>query len=286
MSEVDPQLPPLRNFRNLSTLYLFSCHPILPSYSSTEVAPAIEASPQLENLAISNYLDSTQLQFIDEPCKLFQIPFGSSLPRLRELRLMNAPLHASVPLGSVIKKLRCINISTNRISPKVDIAWAALWTALEHERVKLTEVKVGGTERAMDEMLSYLLSYTGLEILEIQGVSMVDLSSEDDAGDRFWLEVVPKHHESLVSLCIEYAHEGAWCYGPHASRALSKCSRLEHLTLVVGSASSDWTELKFSCPETRRNISLVGPPDVDHGSPATCVVSSTPMIPSSSAYQS
>jgi hypothetical protein len=107
----------------------------------------------------------------------------------------------------------------------------------------------------MDNMFAYLLSYTGLQRLEIPALLMDSQEAEDSAAERFWRDVIPHHRNSLTTLVINARFESGWCYGPHAAAALQQCLSLRDLTISVGSVDSSWVEVRLS--QARQNDKIV-----------------------------
>ena len=213
----------------------FSDH-IPRAYCLREITAAINASPSLANLHIDSYIwyqatGITPLQF-----------FLQSRPELVQLELKHVPLPSAGIKEILSHKLQQLSISTPRRGIEFD--WKRLWSALQEIRTALSILKVSGMANAMDEMFAYLLSYTGLQRLEIANMSSQE--KENRASLIFWRKIIPHHRDSLTMLSIKCSFEGGWCYGPHAAPALWQCSLLRDLTIPVCRVKSSWAEATLS----------------------------------------
>jgi hypothetical protein len=110
----------------------------------------------------------------------------------------------------------------------------------------LLSLSVSGFEEAVDDMFSYLLSYSALKKLKIPRVQMESQSAEDAARDVFWHAVVPQHKDSLIELAVHPIYEGSWCYGPVAANAIQQCTSLQRLDLHLCSIDRGWTACEIA----------------------------------------
>jgi hypothetical protein len=238
-------LPPLRNFKNLCTLSV-SCHGDMPrAYCLQEIATAINASPSLANLSIRNTLVS-KYRHPMKKCTSLQHFLQTSRLELVQLELEHVPLPGTGIREILSHKLQQLSVSTIPGARRIDFDWRRLWSALQETRIGLLILKVSGTENAMDQMFTYLLSYTGLRRLEIPDVQMDTQEIEDRAARRFWNEIIPHHRNSLTELFIASAFESEWCYGPHASAALELCLSLQDLSISVCDVNLTWAVARLS----------------------------------------
>ena len=191
----NPTVPPLRDFKNLSSLSV-SCSDNFPrAYSlRDEVAAAINASPSLANLRISTWSWDCGGGFT--PLQAF---LETSRPELVRLELGNVPLPGEGIREILSDKLQHLSVSTPLGDHCVDFNWRKLWGALQEAWIALSILKVSGMENAMDEMSSYLLSYSGLERLEITHLQLDGQEEEDRASLVFWHEIIPHHRDSLTA---------------------------------------------------------------------------------------
>jgi hypothetical protein len=145
--------------------------------------------------------------------------------------------------------------------------------------VQLSSLSVAGFEEAIDEMFCYLRSYSGLKKLRIPRIQMEQQTAEDTAGNIFWHEVVPQHKDSLTKLAVEPVYEGAWCYGPAASRAIQQCASLQKLALGVCEVDPAWAGSRIA--QLLEN-NTVGMPELEQ----TCENSKRCLVCSSTALGS
>ena len=195
------------------------------AYCLREVTAAINASPSLANLSIGSYIlhgvtGITPLQF-----------FLQSRPELVQLELEHVPLPSAGIREIISHKLQQLSISTPLRDINFEFDWRRLWSALQETRIALSILKVSGMANAMDKMLAYLLSYAGLQRLEITNMDSREKEKENGASLIFWSKIIPHHRDSLTMLFIQCSLEGGWCYGPQADAALRQCLFLRELIL-------------------------------------------------------
>ena len=210
------------------------------TYCLREITAAINASPSLANLEIRNYnwhavAGITPLQL-----------FLQSRPELVQLELGRVPLPSTGIREILSQKLQQLSISTPLGDTDFEFDWRRLWSALQESRTALSFLEVSGMANAMDKMLGYLLSYTGLQRLEITNMEIQEKEKENGTSLIFWRKIIPHHRDSLTKLSIQCSFEGGWCYGPQASAALRQCLFLRDLTLSVCRVESSWAEETLS----------------------------------------
>ncbi|KAJ7204831.1 hypothetical protein GGX14DRAFT_139411 [Mycena pura] len=119
--------------------------------------------------------------------------------------------------------------------------WSALWSTLRADNnlsIRLREIK---TNIITSDLLSYLCSYSGIEILCLTENLTVALhpkvegsrAKSDRLADIFFHSVLPLHTDSLVELAWLGAFEGSWSFGTHNVHAISTLLRLRSLTVSV-----------------------------------------------------
>ncbi|MCJ1348925.1 hypothetical protein MMC31_007158, partial [Peltigera leucophlebia] len=242
------KLPPLHHFGNLSSL-LVSCSSDIPiAYCNREITTAIAASPKLTRFSLRNFKGADQNIALAETCTSLQTLFGNATsPQLIQLELGHVPLPAAGLSQTLSNSLKSLTVSTPTGSRRLDFAWAKLFTTLEEMGIRLSQLSVTGMEAAMDEMFSYLISYAGgLQTLEIRDIMMDCQEQEDNAGYRFWDQIVPHHKGSLRALHIYPWYEGEWCYGPETAAAIRQCLSLRHFGIAVRSVDSVWAKARLS----------------------------------------
>jgi hypothetical protein len=239
------QLPPLRGFKNLSSISLSSYGDIPLAYCEQEITPAVEASPGLVRFGIFNFCTPKWYHTVKN-CASLQSFLEKARPELVQLELKQVPLRTTGLQQTLSRKLQHLSVLTKPGSRGVDFAWAELWSVLKEARVELLTLTASGSENTVDEMYAYLLSYTGLQKLRILDIQMDRQDLEESAGHRLWLQIVPHHKDSLTELAVVPYYEGIWCYGPTAAAAILQCSSLRNLTLSVCRVDSSWAKAKLS----------------------------------------
>jgi hypothetical protein len=222
-----------------------SCeHDIPKEYCLREIATVINASPGLTNLCI----DTCTIPYIVKTveCTSLQHFLQKSRPELVRLELAGVPLSNAGIKEILSPKLQHLSVSTPPGARNIEFDWGQLWSALQETGIELSTLEVSGTENAIDNMFTYLLSYAGLRRLAIRRLEMDTQEMEDKAAQRFWHKVVPHHRNSLTMLFIESEFESEWCYGPGAAASLRECSSLRDLTVSVCSVNSFWAKAELS----------------------------------------
>ena len=104
----------------------------------------------------------------------------TSRPVLVRLELDDVPLPGEGIREFLSDKLRQLSV-TAPVGDPFDFCWRGLWAALQEAWITLSILRVSGMEDAMDEMSSYLFSYSGLEKLDfISGLGVPLLSTSPD----------------------------------------------------------------------------------------------------------
>lgn len=179
---------------------------LLVAYCDEEMAPAIKASPGLTRFSLN--IRSTENMCVTEPYISFQRLLGNVVPNLVQLELENVPFPAKGLKQTLTCHLQNLSVSTLPYSPRSAFAWAELWSALKEINVKLSTLSVkADSECAVNEMLAYLHSYTGLRKLSVFMIDMERQDLEDDAG--LWHQIVPYHRDSLTDLAVKTV---SWVY--------------------------------------------------------------------------
>jgi hypothetical protein len=247
-------LPPLRDFKNLCTLSVsWVCSYDIPRiYCLQEIAAAINASPSLANLSIFN--SGTHPVQREITCPPLQSFLQTSRPELVQLVLKGVPLPSAGIREILSHRLQQLSVATSYDGILTEVDWKGLWSALLETTIELSILTIPRAGNAMDEMFTYLLSYTGLRELRIYN----DSQEEDRAGQRLWHEVIPHHGDTLAILSVTSRFEGEWCYGPRAAVTLWQCSSLRDLTISVCPVDSSWAEARLSRARKENKIELHG----------------------------
>lgn len=208
-------------------------------------------------------------------CASLQSLLKKSRPELVQLKLERVPLPTTGLTQTLSCKLRELSVTTPTGSRGLDFSWAELWLTLKEIRVELSALSVHGSEKAMDDMFAYLVSYTGLRKLVIDEIKMDRADLEDSVGRRLWHQIVPLHKDSLTELAVVPCYEGVWCYGPIAAEVIPQCSSLRSLTLSVCSVDSSWAKAKLSQARENDKVEFHGLKEPS-GAPENCGVRSSP----------
>ena len=244
------QLPPLRCFRNLVSLSISYSLDLPRAYCDQEIVPAIAASPELTRFSLNNRCEFER----GETRASLQSLLGKSRPGLMQLKLDRVSVPTAVFTQIISCKLQELSVTTPPGSRDLDFHWAKLWLMLKEVGVELSTLSVKGSEKAMDDMFDYLVSYTGLRKLKIRGIQMDRQDLEDSAGYMLWNQILPHHKDTLTELVIAPCYKGVWCYGPAATETILQCSSLRKLTLSVCSVDSSWAKAKLLRERKNNNV--------------------------------
>lgn len=238
------QLPPLHGFKDLHTLSVTCCGDIPQSYCKREIAPVTKASPALTNFTLRNFCGLIRFRIPIECIPLQHFFHAVELSELRQLELEHVPLPSSGlrDMLSLCSKLQQLSVTTRPGSRGIDFDWATLWSSLQDTRTMLSALRVSGGENVIDRTFDYLLTYSGLQKLEILNVQMDDEDQENNAAQILWNKAILHHKDTLITLAITSIYQGAWCYGPAVADVLSQCTVLRDLTVSLGPVSSSWAD--------------------------------------------
>ncbi|KAK7045483.1 hypothetical protein VNI00_007736 [Paramarasmius palmivorus] len=143
-------------------------------------------------------------------------------------------------LATAISSLKNLtSLTVSRIPHS--LSSASLWRALTNADVRLLAVDVSGDINT--ECLTYLSSYTGLEILKLKSEVRMWCCPSFEVTDRedaalsvaFIKDVLPRHAESLLELSITALEEGPWALGLDNLDAYVRCIKLHTLDVNVNS---------------------------------------------------
>ncbi|KAE8341288.1 hypothetical protein BDV24DRAFT_163422 [Aspergillus arachidicola] len=232
-------LPPLHAFKDLHKLSVTCSSDIPPLYCVREIAAAIGASPELSDFTMRTFEDGNRRESI-KMCASVQDLFQMGKHQLTRLELYCVPFPVLGMKEILSSRLKELTVSTTPGSRHIDFSWETLWCTLRDTKIALSALAVSGSENALNAMFNYLLTYSGLQKLEIFDVQMDHQEDEDKFAETLCSEVVPCHQQTLITLGITSKYPGNWCYGPLAAGILSQCPKLQALTLSVGSVCSSW----------------------------------------------
>ena len=114
-------LPPLRSFRNLSSLSVTCSLDMPAAYCDQEITSVIEASPELVKLCLRNFCIPVSGQSA-KTCASLQRFVGWSWLRLVKLELQNVPLLAVGLERTLSRNLRELTVHTPPGSRRVDFS--------------------------------------------------------------------------------------------------------------------------------------------------------------------
>jgi len=175
--------------------------------------------------------------------------------RVAQLKLVYVPLPNAGIRDILSHKLQQLSVSTRPGARDIEFDWDNY--GVPSERLdKVIHAQSFRTENAIDEMFTYLLSYTGLQKLAIRDLEMDTQEMEDKAGQRFWRKVIPHHRNSLTTLSIESRFESEWCYDLTPCR-IAEVLVATDLAISVCSVPLFWAKKKLSWARKRTRLSFM-----------------------------
>ncbi|KAJ7769532.1 hypothetical protein B0H16DRAFT_1518143 [Mycena metata] len=112
------------------------------------------------------------------------------------------------------------------------VVWPIFNSAIS-KSVRLTQLT---THTVATELLTYLASYSGLEMLALNGVDAGNRQASDELAYCFFTTVLPHHAETLVNLSCTAGYESNWSFGTHNVASLLSLHRLQRLRVSVNAA--------------------------------------------------
>jgi hypothetical protein len=112
-----------------------------------------------------------------------------------------------------------------------------IWDALFAEGVWLTALN---TDCMDSKLFRYLASYSGLKILQLQWLDLVD-----DLANEFFCDILSHHANTLETLRLDPQFEGPWCLGPGNVESILQCHKLVELAFAMelklwGKSQEEW----------------------------------------------
>ncbi|SJL16550.1 uncharacterized protein ARMOST_20076 [Armillaria ostoyae] len=150
--------------------------------------------------------------------------------RVEQLAIRGAltlPTH-DVPL--IVPHLH--HLTSLRIRDINDVA-PEFWSALRIEKIYIRDISV---DIVNDALLEYLESYSGAK-----SMILVAEQSLYHGSFKFWSEILPKHADTLVELCVQpnFKCGGGWCLDTRSLDAIRRCKRLEILRVKIHQETLD-----------------------------------------------
>ncbi|KAF8871092.1 hypothetical protein BD779DRAFT_493488 [Infundibulicybe gibba] len=105
-----------------------------------------------------------------------------------------------------------------------------IWKTLEREGIRLTSLMAP----VDDDLLRYLSAADKPKRLSLLEANI------DACAQNFFIHILPRYAQTLVSLEILATHEGLWCFGTHDLDVLRQCTKLAELSITVN--THGWRE--------------------------------------------
>ncbi|KAL0578507.1 hypothetical protein V5O48_003500 [Marasmius crinis-equi] len=223
--EPDAVLPlqPLQHLRNGSLQRLAIKHKSIPDLKRfvSSVATVLLHNPHIVHLELDikpAYGQRwEQLSFQD----LVQ-DLPSNTIRLRSLLLSGWTIQVTPRTWPHLASLHSLELLSSA-------EYGALWKSLCSSPPKSIRHVTAG--RVCDELLDFLQSVSGLEVLELSSAGGDTLAESDRLARRFYQDVFPRHRSTLRKVTISPSYTGMWTIGLHNVDIFDKCRRLTHLTV-------------------------------------------------------
>lgn len=223
-----------------------------------DILTMVEASPKLKCLFLTGS-DGKAIAAASTVTQLFQHDTFKKL-QLDCLAVVGFAVKADAIKNLITNKLKVLRLFKFQVMP-----WDSIWIACGLQKCHLTQLNISGNDEieqhvfgraSLQLLLNFLLSFRELKELEILNVSLRDQETENRAGQAFWTDVIECHRSSLQELSVTSKLNGDWCYGPLAERSISRCDKLEKLTISIGAIDPVWRTLYRKQPNTRQEIDL------------------------------
>ncbi|PBK68076.1 hypothetical protein ARMSODRAFT_294027 [Armillaria solidipes] len=189
------------------------------------IPPLVVRSPNLTRLGLLILRDM-------EEAPVTASSIFSSLPKGQYSRVEQLAIRGTgiLPVQDVplivphLRHLTSLRIHIDDVAPE-------LWSAMRIEKICLRDVSV---DIVNDALLEYLVSYSGVKSMTLVPKQPV-MPSHVDVSFRFWGEILPKHADTLLQLCVQpnYKRSGGWCLDTRSLDAIRQCKRLEILGVQV-----------------------------------------------------
>jgi hypothetical protein len=100
-----------------------------------------------------------------------------------------------------------------------------IWDSLLAEGIRLTALN---TDCMGSELLHYLASYSGLQILKLYSLTIAD-----DLANEFFHDILPHHANTLETLRLDPKYEGPWCLESRNVDSILQCHKLVKLAFAM-----------------------------------------------------
>jgi hypothetical protein len=124
-------------------------------------------------------------------------------------------------------------LSSLHLLGKVD--WSDAWRFLQKQELHLEEISA----TAVDGLLQYLASYSGLRRLSLQRVG-AGTKAECNQLSAMFFDLLAGHATSLRHFSCTANRHGDWCFGAHNREAVSRLQHLITLEMSVDASDIDY----------------------------------------------
>ncbi|SJL15832.1 uncharacterized protein ARMOST_19337 [Armillaria ostoyae] len=189
------------------------------------VPPLVVRSPNLTRLGLL-VLQDTEEALVTASSIFSGLPKGK-YSRVEQLAIRGAGILPAQDVPLIMPHLH--HLTSLRIH--IDDVAPEFWSAMRIEKICLWDVSV---DIVNDALLEYLESYSGVKSMTLVPKQTVN-PSHVDSSSRFWGEILPKHADTLVDLCVEpnFKCGGGWFLDTRSLDAIRQCKRLERLQVKV-----------------------------------------------------
>jgi hypothetical protein len=234
-----PAISQLKNIQRLAISHYGECGD-LKSYIPDQVHRVIANSPGLTHLDITS---GPSYGYYPSLRDLFAKLSKTGVPlQLQHLGLSFWKLPVDTVTIPYLRSLTSLELYGYPLYG--DIERCRLWNNLLAEGVQLTELS---SEEISDELLRYLVSYSGLKTLRLKSLNKADFA------DRFFHDVLPCHEDTLETLHLQPRFEGPWCFGRGNADSILKCQKLS--VLVMSVEYNLWGEVNAETEEASSDVS-------------------------------
>ncbi|KAF8184086.1 hypothetical protein K438DRAFT_2020434 [Mycena galopus ATCC 62051] len=209
----------LRSMKNVCTVSWSVSHNDVP-WICEAIQHALPGIPLLEKLNISISIQSSKAEV-----------HISEISGLKHLKIDDWGQRC--PLGPQVLEVVARSPELTSLQLPRHKSYSAIWPIFNSptgRSVRLTQLR---THTVTEELLAYLVTYSGLETLALDGVDAGSTQASNELADSFFNIALPRHAESLVELAFTAGYESSWSFGTHNVHSILGLHRLQKLHVSV-----------------------------------------------------
>ncbi|KAL0567674.1 hypothetical protein V5O48_014321 [Marasmius crinis-equi] len=214
----------LQHLRNGALQRLAIKHDNIPDLNQfvSSVATVLLHNPRIIHLELDMFAYGWQREQLSFQDLIQDLP--SETVQLRSLLLRGWTIQMTPKTRPHLASLHSLQLLWTKYA-KYEALWKSLCSSPPQS---IRHITAG---RVCDELLDFLQSISGLEVLELSSTLGDTLAESDRFARRFYQDVFPRHRSTLRKVTITPSYTGMWTIGLHSAGTFDKCRRLTHLTV-------------------------------------------------------